>query len=98
MYKWTNAAAGIVLAAALSIMGGCQTTDKPDNKPRQIDYDLGSYFKSLPRDFPESRPYRASDGSTLTFTGSRRGRKSRVALLSLHGREGLAGWGRVVSL
>ena len=98
MYKWTNAAAGIVLAAALSIMGGCQTADKPDNKPRQIDYDLGSYFKSLPRDFPESRQYRASDGSTLTFTGYRHGRKNRVALIYLHGLEGHAGWGQDLSL
>jgi len=98
MYNWTNAAAGIVLAAALSIMGGCQTADKPDNKPRQIDYDLGSYFKSLPRDFPESRQYRASDGSTLTFTGYRHGRKNRVALIYLHGLEGHAGWGQDLSL
>ncbi len=98
MYKLSKVAAGLVLAAAVGMLAGCQTAEKPDNKPRQIDYDLGSYFKSLPRDFPESRQYRASDGSTLTFTGYRHGRKNPVALIYLHGLEGHAGWGRDLSL
>ena len=89
-----NTAASFVLAACLGSLSACQTAEKPDNKPRQIDYDLGGYFKSLPRDFPEARKYHASDGSMLTFSGYRHGRKNPVALIYLHGLEGHAGWGR----
>jgi pimeloyl-ACP methyl ester carboxylesterase len=98
MYKISKAAASLVLAACLVSLAACQTAEKPDNKPRQIDYDLGGYFDSLPRDFPEMRKYHASDGSMLTFSGYRHGRKNPVALIYLHGLEGHAGWGRDLSV
>jgi len=93
MYALKRLAAGLVLAVGLGLIAACQPVDNPRNKPRQIDYDLGSYFKSRPRGFPEARKYHASDGSMLTFTGYRHGRKNPVALIYLHGLEGHAGWG-----
>jgi len=79
-------------------LSACQTADKPDNTPRQIDYDLSGYLKSLPRDFPEVRKYHASDGSMLTFDGYRYGRKNPVAIIYLHGLYGHAAWGRELAI
>jgi pimeloyl-ACP methyl ester carboxylesterase len=98
MYKLNKAAASLVLAACLGSLAACQTTENPNNRPRQVDYDLGGYFDSLPRDFPEMRKYHASDGSMLTFSGYRHGRKNPVALIYLHGLEGHAGWGRELAV
>ena len=98
MYNLRRLAASLVLAAGLGLITACQPVESPQNRPRQVDYDLGSYFGSLPRDFPEARKYHASDGSMLTFNGYRHGRKNPVALVYLHGLEGHAGWGRELAV
>jgi len=87
---------GILLAILVVAIAGCQS-DSQVSQPRQVDYDLGKYLTSIPRDFPEQREFHASDGSLQAFTGYRRGGKQRVAIIYLHGLEGHAGWGRALS-
>jgi len=87
---------GILLAVLVVAIAGCQS-DSQVSQPRQVDYDLGKYLSSVPRDFPEQREFHASDGSLQSFTGYRRGGKQRVAIIYLHGLEGHAGWGRALS-
>ncbi len=84
---------GISLAVLIIAIVGCQS-DSQVSQPRQVDYDLGKYLSSIPRDFPEQREFHASDGSLQAFTGYRQGGKQRVAVIYLHGLEGHAGWGR----
>jgi len=87
---------GILLAVLVVALAGCQS-DSQVSQPRQVDYDLGKYLSSIPREFPEQREFHASDGSLQAFTGYRRGGKQRVAVIYLHGLEGHAGWGRALS-
>ncbi len=87
---------GILFAAFVVAIAGCQSDSKVP-QPRQVDYDLGNYLQSVPRDFPEQREFHASDGSLQAFTGYRHGGKQRVAIIYLHGLEGHAGWGRALS-
>lgn len=87
---------GISLVMFVVAIVGCQSDSKV-SQPRQVDYDLGKYFSSIPRNFPEQREFHASDGSLQAFTGYRRGGKQRVAIIYLHGLEGHAGWGRALS-
>ncbi len=87
---------GILLAMIVVAIAGCQS-DSQVSQPRQVDYDLGKYLSSIPRNFPEQREFHASDGSLQAFTGYRRGGKQRVAIIYLHGLEGHAGWGRALS-
>lgn len=87
---------GILLAVLVVALAGCQS-DSQVSQPRQVDYDLGKYLSSFPRNFPEQREFHASDGSLQAFTGYRRGGKQRVAVIYLHGLEGHAGWGRALS-
>lgn len=98
MYRIMRIFATLLLVSTLALLTSCETASKPDNRPRQVDYDLSGYFSSLPRDFPEARKYHASDGSQLTFDGYRHGRKNPVALIYLHGLEGHAGWGRELAV
>ena len=84
---------GFLVAIFFIALSGCQSDSKVP-QPRQVDYDLGKYLSSIPREFPEQREYHASDGSLQAFTGYRRGGKQRIALIYLHGLEGHAGWGR----
>lgn len=93
---WLKQLAGILLAITIFVFAGCQS-DSQVPQPRQVDYDLGKYLSSLPREFPEQRQYHGSDGSLQAFTGYRQGGKQRVALIYLHGLEGHAGWGRALS-
>lgn len=90
---WRNSQAVTLLAIFVIVIAGCQS-DSQVPQPRQVDYDLGSYLSSIPREFPEQREFHASDGSLQAFTGYRRGGKQRIALVYLHGLEGHAGWGR----
>jgi pimeloyl-ACP methyl ester carboxylesterase len=90
---WLKCLTGILLAISTVFIAGCQS-DSQVPQPRQVDYDLGNYLSSIPREFPEQREFHASDGSLQAFTGYRRGGKQRVALIYLHGLEGHAGWGR----
>jgi len=90
---WLKCLTGILLAISTVVIAGCQS-DSQVPQPRQVDYDLGNYLSSIPREFPEQREFHASDGSLQAFTGYRRGGKQRVALIYLHGLEGHAGWGR----
>jgi len=83
----------LLLAIFFVSIAGCQSDSKVA-QPRQVDYDLGNYLSTIPRDFPEQREFHASDGSLQAFTGYRRGGKQRIALIYLHGLEGHAGWGR----
>jgi len=85
-----------LLAMLVVAIAGCQSGSQV-SQPRQVDYDLGKYLSSVPRDFPEQREFHASDGSLQAFTGYRRGGKQRVAIIYLHGLEGHAGWGRALS-
>ena len=87
---------GISLAMLVVAIAGCQS-DSQVSQPRQVDYDLGKYFSSIPREFPEQREFHASDGSLQAFTGYRHGGKQQVAIIYLHGLEGHAGWGRALS-
>jgi len=87
---------GISLAVIIIAIVGCQS-DSQVSQPRQVDYDLGKYLSSIPREFPEQREFHASDGSLQAFTGYRHGGKQRVAIIYLHGLEGHAGWGRALS-
>jgi len=95
-FTWLKYLAGILLAVLVVAVAGCQS-DTQVSQPRQVDYDLGKYLSSIPRDFPEQREFHASDGSLQAFTGYRRGGKQRVAIIYLHGLEGHAGWGRALS-
>ncbi len=88
-----NNLTAFLLAIFFVAVAGCQS-DSQVPQPRQVDYDLGNYLSSIPRDFPEQREFHASDGSLQAFTGYRRGGKQRIALIYLHGLEGHAGWGR----
>lgn len=92
-YSRLNNLTAFLLAIFFVAVAGCQS-DSQVPQPRQVDYDLGKYLSSIPRDFPEQREFHASDGSLQAFTGYRRGGKQRVALIYLHGLEGHAGWGR----
>lgn len=92
-FSWLKHLTALLLATFLVAITGCQS-DSQVSQPRQVDYDLGNYFSSIPRDFPEQREFHASDGSLQAFTGYRRGGKQRVAVIYLHGLEGHAGWGR----
>lgn len=92
-YCRLNNLTAFLLAIFFVAVAGCQS-DSQVPQPRQVDYDLGKYLSSIPRDFPEQREFHASDGSLQAFTGYRRGGKQRVALIYLHGLEGHAGWGR----
>ncbi len=87
---------GILFAILVLAISGCQLDSKV-SQPRQVDYDLGKYLESIPREFPEQREFHASDGSLQAFTGYRRGGKQRVAIIYLHGLEGHAGWGRALA-
>jgi pimeloyl-ACP methyl ester carboxylesterase len=86
----------LLLAGSFIALSACQS-DSKIAQPRQVDYDLGKYLSSIPRDFPEQREFHASDGSLQAFTGYRQGGKQRVALIYLHGLEGHAGWGRALA-
>lgn len=85
-----------LLAIGLVALSACQS-DSSVSQPRQVDYDLGNYLSTIPREFPEQRNFHASDGSLQAFTGYRQGGKERVALIYLHGLEGHAGWGRALA-
>ena len=95
-FAWFKQLAGILLTISAIAIVGCQS-DSQVSQPRQVDYDLGKYLSSLPREFPEQRQFHASDGSLQAFTGYRQGGKQRVAFIYLHGLEGHAGWGRAFS-
>ena len=71
---------GFLVAIFFIALSGCQSDSKVP-QPRQVDYDLGKYLSSIPREFPEQREYHASDGSLQAFTGYRRGGKQRIALI-----------------
>ena len=88
-------AAGLLVSIVVTL-SACQS-DSSVSQPRQVDYDLGNYLSSIPRELPEQREFHASDGSLQAFTGYRRGGKQRVALIYLHGLEGHAGWGRALA-
>ena len=43
----------LLLAIFFVSISGCQSDSKVA-QPRQVDYDLGNYLSSIPRDFPNS--------------------------------------------
>ncbi len=95
-YKQVKLLAALLLLGSVMTLSACQS-DSSVSQPRQVDYDLGNYLSSIPRELPEQREFHASDGSLQAFTGYRRGGKQRVALIYLHGLEGHAGWGRALA-